>query len=185
MAKINIATYQVPQGETELLSSKIEVRSPGSEEDVKVNKTWRAPSVAMVRHKSKFYVVDPALRPVLAGHWFVAELRVACSSEGGFFIWPIRAGDETVEKAADAAVEEWTRVTWITKDKNYAFEAGEDHDEPAWSEVKFEDLLESALSGRILSNAEDEIVQAIRKKKIQIKPKAKEKKEVEKKAKAK
>ena len=31
-----------------------------------------------------------------------------------------------------------------------------------WSDVKFEDLLEAALNGRILSNVEDEIVQAIR-----------------------
>jgi hypothetical protein len=177
MATINIANYQVPQGETELLSSKVELRGPRGEEDVRVHKTWRAPSVAMVRHASKFYVVDPVLRPVLAGHWFVAELRCAYSSEGGFFVWPVRAGDETVQKAADAAVSEWTRVTWSTKDKNYAIEAGGEHDEPSWSEAKFDDLLESALNGRILSNAEDEIVQAVRKKKVQVKTKAKEKKE--------
>ena len=184
MAKVNIATYQVPQGETELLSSKIEVRSPKGGEDVKVHQTWRAKSVATVRHQSKFFVVDPALRPILAGHWFVTELRVACSSEGGFFIWPVRAGDETVEKAADAAVNEWTRVTWSTKDKNYTIEAGGEHDEPNWSDVTFDDLLEAALAGRILADVEDPIVQAVRKKKVQIKTKAKEKKE-EKKTKAK
>lgn len=99
-------------------------------------------------------------------------------------MWPIRAGDETVQQAADAAVEAWTRVTWSTKDKGYTIEAGEEHDEPEWSDVRFEDLLESALSGRILSNAEDEVVLAIRKKKVKIKAKVKEK-EVEKKAKAK
>jgi hypothetical protein len=183
---INIAQFQVPQGETELLSSKVELRGPRGEESVKVHETWRVSSVAMVRHKSRYYIVDPGLRPVLAGHWFAAELRAACSSVDGLFIWPVhtvRTGDETVEKAADAAVREWTRVTWITKDKNYAIEAGGEHDEPAWSETKFENLLESALNGRILSNAEDEIVQAIRKKKVQVKKKAKEKKE-EKKAEA-
>ncbi|MGO9111366.1 MAG: hypothetical protein ACLP9L_19235 [Thermoguttaceae bacterium] len=180
---INIADFQVPQVATELLSSKVELRGPRGEEDVRVHKTWRAPSVAMVRHQSKFFVVDPALRPVLAGHWFVAELRAACSAKDGLFVWPIRAGDETVQKAADAAVSGWTRVTWSTKDKDYAIETGDEHDEPAWSEAKFEDLLESALNGRILSDAEDEIVQAIRKKKVQVKKKPKEKKE-EKKAKA-
>ena len=177
MAKVNIATYQVPQGETELLSSRIELRGPRGEEDVRVHKTLRAPSIAMVRHQSKSYVVDPSLRSILAGHWFVAELRVACSSTAGFFIWPIRAGDETVQKAADATVEGWTRVTWSTKDKDYTIEAGGEHDEPNWSDVKFEDLLEAALNGRILSDADNEIVQAIRKKKVQIKTKAKEKKE--------
>ena len=29
----------------------------------------------------------------------------------------IRDADETTKQAADAAVDEWTRVTWITKDK--------------------------------------------------------------------
>ena len=174
---IRIADFQVPRGESELLSTKIELRGPRGEEDVRVHKTLRASSIAMARHASKFFVVDPALRSILAGHWFVAELRVACSSKGGFFIWPIPTGDETVQKAADAAVEGWTRVTWSTKDKNYTIEAGGEHDEPNWSEAKFDDLLESALNGRILSNAEDEIVQAIRKKKVQVKSKAKEKKE--------
>ena len=151
---------------------------------MRVHKTLRAPSIAMVRHASKFFVVDPALRSILAGHWFIAELRVACSNTAGFFIWPIRAGDETVQKAADAAVDGWTRLVWSTKNKDYAIEAGEEHDEPSWSDVKFDDLLESALNGRILSNVEDEIVQAIRKKKIQVKTKAQEKKEEKKKAKA-
>ena len=181
---IKIADYQVPQGETELLSSRVELRGPRGEEDVRVHKTWRASSVAMVRHKGRTYIVDPGLRPVLAGHWFVAELCAACSSADGLFVWPVRAGDETVQDAADAAVDEWTRVTWSTKDKDYVFEAGEEHDEPAWSDVKFEDLLESALNGRILSNVEDEVVLAIRKKKVQNKIKTREKKE-EKKVKAK
>ena len=181
---IKIATYQVPPSETELLSSRVELRGPRGEEDVRVNKTLRASSIAMARHASKFYVLDPALRSILAGHWFVAELRVAYSSTAGFFIWPIRTGDETVEKAADAAVDDWTRVTWSTKDKNYTIEAGGEHDEPNWSDVKFDDLIEAALAGRILADVEDPVVQAVRKKKVQIKTKAKEKKE-EKKTKAK
>jgi hypothetical protein len=174
---INIADFQVPQGETELLSSRIELRGPRGDEDVRVHKTWRASSVAMVRHASKYFVVDPALRPILGGHWFTAELRAACSSKGQFFVWVVRDEDETVQKAADAAVGNWVRVTWITKDKNYTVEPGDKRDEPAWSEAKFDDLLGAALNGHILSNVEDEIVQVIRKKKIRIKTKAKQKTE--------
>ena len=60
---------------------------------------------------------------------------------------------------------------------------------PSGQTAKFDDLLEAALNGRVLSNVEDEIVQAVRKKKVQVKTKAKakkaeEKKEEEKKAKA-
>ena len=118
-------------------------------------------------------MVDPVLRPILAGHWFAADFRAACSSEGGFFVWPVRDGDETVEKAADAGRRPVDPHHVEHQRQDYTIEAGEEHDEPAWSDAKFEDLLESALAGRILADAEDEIVEAVRKKKVQIKDKAK------------
>lgn len=182
---INIAHFQVPQGETAMLSSKVELRGPRGEEDVRAHENWRVPSVAMVRHQGKFFVVDPTLRPVLAGHWFVAELRAACSSKEEFFVWPVRDDDETMRQAADAAVDGWTYIEWVTKAKKYTVTpAKESHADPVWPEGAFQDLLEAALNDRILSNAEDEVVLAIRKKKVKIKAKVKEK-EVEKKAKAK
>ena len=133
---INIADFQVPQGESELLSSKVELRGPRGAEDVRVHETWRSPFVAIVRHAGKSYVIKPALCTVLSGYWFKAELRAAYSSKDGFFVWVIRDADETTKRAADAAVHGWTRVTWITKDKDYAFEAGDEHEEPEWSDGK-------------------------------------------------
>ena len=40
----------------------------------------------MVRHNSKFYLVNENLRSILTGHVFLAELRAAMSSETGLYL---------------------------------------------------------------------------------------------------
>jgi hypothetical protein len=68
----------------------------------------------------------------------------------------------------------------VTKAKRYTVEpAKETHPDPVWPDGQFSDLLESAFNGRTLSDAEDEVVQAIRKKKVPVKKKAKKKEEKE------
>ncbi len=175
---INIADFQVSQDEAELPRSKVELRGPRGEEAIRVHATWRAKSVAAVRHQGKFFVINRALRPVLRGRWFTVELCATCSSTGELFVWPVRDDDETMKQAAKAAVDKWSSVEWITKKKKYTVEAAKKvHADPVWPDGAFNDLLEAALAGRVLSQPEDEVVQAILRKKIPTKAKAKAKEE--------
>ena len=105
---INIADFQVSQDEAELPRSKVELRGPRGEEAIRVHATWRAKSVAAVRHQGKFFVDRTGLfARSCAGHWFTVELRATCSSTGELFVWPVRDDDETMKQAAKAAVDKW------------------------------------------------------------------------------
>ena len=153
---------KAPENFAEVASAAAELRGPRGNESVRVHEAWREPGILMARHGGKYYLVDEGLRSTLAGHVFVAELRAAISSETGIFIWPIRDKDETLKRAADTAVTQWTTVVWTNAEKTYKVaKASQEHPEPAWDEAKINAALDVAIVGRILSDPEDATVKAI------------------------
>jgi hypothetical protein len=165
---------QAPPGFAELVGSKAELRGPRGKEHVRVHKSWRKPAAVMVRHSGKFHLVDQDLHATLGGRAFAAEVRCAFSSKTGLFFWPVPVGDDVLQKAAEAAVKSWMSIVWINDKKEYNVEkSAEKLPDPDWSVATIDAAFEAAIGGRILSKAEDDVVQAILKKKLKAKPKAK------------
>jgi hypothetical protein len=157
-----LGRYKAPQNFAELVSSAAELRGPRGKESIRVHEAWREPGILMARQGGKYYLVDEGLRSTLAGHVFVAELRAAISSETGIFIWPVRDNDETLKRAADTAVTQWTTVVWTNAEKTYKVDkATHEHSEPEWGDEKINAALDVAIVGRILSDPEDDTVKAI------------------------
>jgi hypothetical protein len=139
-----------------------ELRSPRSEEDIRVHATWRYPGLAMAKASGKFFVVDQDVHAVLAGRMFTCELRAAVSSKGEVFVWPIKDDDTAQKDAAEKAVSEWIRVAWNTNAKTHEVKpAAEQHGEPQWPFETFDQVLDVAIVGRILSDPEAETVKSI------------------------
>ncbi len=163
-----------PPGFAELVGSKAELRGPRGKEHVRVHKTWRKPPAVLVRHSGKFFPVDQDLHATLGGRAFVAEVRCAFSSKTGLFFWPVPVGDDVLQKAAEAAVKSWMSIVWINDEKKYKVEkSAEKHPDPEWSDATIDAAFEAAIGGRILTKVEDDVIQAVLKKKLKAKPKPK------------
>ncbi len=174
MASSNFDRCQAPPGFAELVGSKTELRGPRGKEHVRTHKSWRKPPAVMVRHSGKFFLVDQDLHATLGGRAFVAEVRCAFSSKTGLFFWPVPVGDDVLQKAAEAAVNNWMSVVWINDKKEYTVEkSAEKHSEPDWSDATIDAAFEAAIGGRILTKVEDDVIQAVLKKKLKAKPKPK------------
>lgn len=154
--------FKAPQNFAELASSKAELRGPRGSEDFRVSETWREPGLLMARQGGKYYLVDENLRSTLAGHMFVADLRAAMSSATGIFFWPVRTDDKILKDAADAAIKQWTTVTWSNAEKTHKVEkATQKHPDPDWSDEKINAALDTAIVGRILTDPDSEVVKSI------------------------
>ena len=165
---------QAPPGFAELVGAKTELRGPRGKEHVRTHKSWRKPAAVMVRHSGKFYLVNQDLHATLGGRAFAAEVRCAFSSTTGLFFWPVPVGDDVLQKAADAAVKSWMSIVWINDKKEYKVEkSAEKLPDPNWSVATIDAAFEAAIGGRVLCKVEDNVVQAILKKKLKAKPKTK------------
>ena len=64
--------------------------------------------------------------------------------------------------AAEAALKGWVKVVWDQGTKVYKIEqASKGHGQPTWPFSSFEDLLDVALTNRILADPDSEVVQKI------------------------
>ena len=159
---IDINRLKAPENFEKVSDSAVELRSPRGNEDVRVHASWHSVPLVVVKLSGKFYVVDQDLFSTLSKHTFKCELRAACSSETGVFVWPVRDDEETLKQAADQAVGEWTRVVWQTSQKTYTVaKATEKHPEPVWNFTQFDDLLDVVLTDRYLVQPDHEVVQKI------------------------
>ena len=160
--KVDLNRAQAPENFEKVSDAAVELRSPRGNEDIRVHGTWRSVPLVLVKLSGKFYVLDPDLFSILSKHSFKCELRAACSSKAGVFVWPVRDDEDVLKAAADQAVSQWTRVIWQTSQKTYTVEkATEEHPEPEWSFAKFDDLLDVVLTDRYLVQPDHEVVQKI------------------------
>ena len=151
----------------EISDSAVELRSPRGNEDFRVHETWRCPGIVAVKLSGKFYVVDQDLHSILLKHTLKCELRVACSSKTGVFVWPVRVDEKVLTETADQAVNQWTRVIWQTSLKTYKVEkATEKHPDPVWNFTKIDDILDVVLTDRYLVEPTHEVVLKILAKKM-------------------
>lgn len=139
-----------------------ELRSPRGDEDIRVHPQWRFDALAMAKASGKFFIIDQDLHAALAGRMGTYDLHAAITSSGKVIVWPIKQSDEVLKEAAAKATSEWTRVSWDTNNKTHGHTpAAEKHSDPVWPFQTFEDLLDVAVHGRILTDPEDETVKAI------------------------
>jgi len=160
---IDLNRLRAPANFKELYGSLPELRNPRKDEDVRLHAEWVFAGVPMVRTSTTgFYIVDADLYSVMVGRMMMCDLHAAISGGGSAFIWPVRSDVQSAQDAAAAAVKGWVKVVWDQATKTYKIEtSSKDHGEPTWPFKGFEDLLDVALTNRILVDPENEVVQKI------------------------
>lgn len=138
-----------------------ELRSPRGDEDIRIHPQWRFDSLAMAKTLGKSFIIDQGLHADLSGRMSTCELRAAVNSNGEVFVWPIDEDDQGAKEAAEKATSMWIQVTWNIKDGHGHQPAEKQHGDPKWTFNSFEELLDEAAKGRILTDRNDAKVQAI------------------------
>jgi hypothetical protein len=159
---ITLSNFQSPADFSERLAIAPKVRSPRANEDVRCREEWCWADVMLIKHESKIYLVKSNLSQALAGLMFRGSLFAAASDKAEIFIWPVKLIAPTAVEAAKAACKKWSRIVWNHASKSYQVKDPEkQHADPNWRFENFDQLIESAFSGRILDSTEQEVVQEI------------------------
>jgi hypothetical protein len=154
--------FAAPADFSERLAMAPKVRSPHANEDVRCRKDWCWRDVMLVKHDSKLYLVSSNLCQALSGLMFRGSLYAAASDKSEIFIWPVKLNAPTAVEAAEMASKKWSRVVWQHTTKGYLVkEAEAQHSEPNWRFENFDQLIESAFSGRVLESIDQQVVQEI------------------------
>ena len=159
---LQLTKFKVPADFAARLASAPKVRSPRADEDVFLKEDWCWPDVLLLKHQNKYYLVQNELFDLLAGKMFPCALHAAASAKEGLFIWPVKTGMPSAVEAAKAANNRWCRILWTNLTRSYKVEESkEQHDAPDWRYANFDQLVEVAFAGFVLSNTEQKIVTEI------------------------
>jgi hypothetical protein len=120
-----------------------------------------------------FYCVMPDMMRELDGHAFPAVLRLAVTTDGRAFIWPLRlAGPNGLMMdwwrsallAADEAEKTWVSLQPNKREGRYEIltAANQNRPAPAWPDEPFDELVRTGFGDRIILSIEHPIIKKLR-----------------------
>ena len=147
---------------------RIVVRKPNKQEFFRVNASeeLRLPcAILELKEEQEFYLVTPAVLPVLAEDVRHVELRVCQNRQGVTFLWPVpmpgpdgrtNSWHLSAREAASHAEECWTRMIANMSEGGYSiYRANGAIPDPQWPEKTMPELLELAFKDGKLIDTED------------------------------
>jgi hypothetical protein len=153
------------------------VRKPGKETFFRTHPQPLTPGPVGLYHDKgedeAFYLVTPSMMVELDGHAFPAVLRLAVTTDGRPFVWPLRlAGPDgilndwwrTALLAAEDAEKCWVQLRASKRDGRYDIlrAASQNRPPPAWPEEPFEELVRAGFGDRIIASTDHAIVKRLR-----------------------
>lgn len=149
---MNLEDFDAPDDLVERGSAP-DVRTPHSDEVVRVHRSDAVPKKTLLKYNGKFYLVGKAAQKALKKHLFTATLVPASSSDNSQFLWPLKTSVESAAKAAESAKKAWVRVKWDNATRTYRTKPAEGaRDEPVWPDGEFNDFVEKAFRSRVITN---------------------------------
>lgn len=167
---IDLSTLRLNQNfaanlEGEKVTTTIPVRKPNKQEFIRTIQNpdyWFQAGSIEDEELRELYIVIADLQPELMSEWRPVMLVPTISRQGTFFLWPIKLPPEdgrtntwnhSAMQAAITAKDKWLRVI-----SNMSLQAYEPYvssipiTEPAWPEMKIEEIIEIAFRGKIIDS---------------------------------
>jgi hypothetical protein len=178
--QINLEACRVPQDLQSALCAErvfttVETHRPNKQQFVRVRpeEKWQFPA-AVIEFKltNETYLVEGHLVGDLRQEVVIKLLRVAIGRDGNPFIWPIRlpepdgkldSWNASALQAAKIAETSWVRL--IPSKAIGAYEvmrATVDFGEPEWPSLSFQQIIDIAFRGKVISTLEDPVVLKLR-----------------------
>ena len=159
----------------EKLLVRVQVRKPNKQEYVRVHNgpEFRLPcAILEIKEEREFYLVTPAVLPVLAEDVRHVEVRLCQNRQGVAFLWPVpmpgpdgrtNPWHESAREAAKLAEDGWIRMIAVMAEGGYSiYRATGTIPEPQWPEKTLTELLELAFKdGKLIDSEDHPIVQQL------------------------
>jgi hypothetical protein len=153
----------------------VPVRKPNGQEFVRVHpgEDYRLQTAVLVlKEDRETYLVDPALRPALAGEIVPVEIVTTINRQGVLAVWPIKlpgedgkvdAWNASAIDAAGRAQRSWVRVKANMGLGAYEiFEAAGELPDPEWPDLPFQQILETAFKGKYITDLNHPVIRRLR-----------------------
>ena len=168
--KLRVSQDFIEDAGVEEVHGIIPVRRPRKQEYVRVHPE-RQLLVAVIENEEdrELWVVVPEIATLVDDEISVVQIRLAVNKYGEAFLWPLKISrdgrrnewNDTAMVAAEKAVTKWVRMQSVkTKYKSWASTKG--YGDPEWPDLSFQELLELAFKGRIITSYDHPFLQQLR-----------------------
>jgi hypothetical protein len=148
----------------------VAVRKPKKQEFVRTHPTYQQ-TASLLEYEREFYLVDRAVRPLLAVETKPVVLYTCMTRTNVLFLWPVRLPGEdgrnnswwdSAHEAAKLAKDQWVRVVASSDAAAYELSICQvEVPEPSWPEKSFRDILSIAFKNYLITDLDHMIVKRL------------------------